>query len=166
MLLLGGQADSAVDPDVWTARRSMCADPYDVLHALTDPGAIAEWAPVSFKVDGLAGGRLQAGDRERVSGSIAGIGTRFEIEVRQADVERLELVARGPITFEVSYEFRQRDDDLLVEAAVGVRRQRGLAAQILRTAVVALLNGGALGVALHRLDSAVSSPVVGELIAA
>jgi hypothetical protein len=166
MLLLGARANSSTDAEVWTARRGISADAEDVLQALTEPTIIAEWAPVSFEVDGLAGGSLEAGSRERVSGSIAGIGTMFEIEVSHADVERLELVARGPITFEVTYRFRQRDNDVLVEATVGLRRHRGLAAQVLCTAAAALLNAGALGSALRRLENAVTSPADRELIAA
>jgi hypothetical protein len=166
MLLLGAHTDSSTDPEVWRARRGICADPEDVLQALTHPATIAEWAPVSFEVDGLAGSCLEAGSHERVSGSIAGIRTTFEIEVRQADVERLELVARGPITFDVTYRFRQRDNDVLVEATVGLRRRRGWAAQVLRTAAAALLNAGALTSALRRLEAAVACPVDRELIAA
>jgi hypothetical protein len=165
MLLLRTNMISA-GRDVWTARAGICADADAVLHALTDPDSIAEWAPVSFEVAGLAGGLLQSGSRERVSGSIAGITTTFDIEVGQADTERLELVARGPVTFDVSYRFRERDADLLVEATVGVRRQRGLAAQILRAAVTTLLNAGALASALRRLDAAVSCPVSTQLVAA
>ena len=166
MLLLGAHTNSSPAREVWTARRGICAHPEDVLHALTDPDTIAEWAPVSFEVDGLAGGCLEAGSYERVSGSIAGVGTTFEIEVRRADVERLELVARGPISFDVAYRFHRGDDEVLVEATVGLRRHRGLAAQILRAGAVALLNTGALTSALRRLESAVACPVGDELIAA
>lgn len=166
MLLLGARTNGSTDREVWTARRGFCADADDVLGALTDPATIAEWAPVAFEVDGLAGGCLEAGSRERVSGSIAGIGTTFEIEVMQADRERLELVARGPITFEVAYRFHQREDDLLVQATVGLRRQRGFAAQILRAAAAALLNAHALDSALRRVESSLASAVDAELIAA
>jgi hypothetical protein len=166
MMLLGAHTNSSPTREVWTARRAICAYPEDVLYALTDPDTIAEWAPVSFEVAGLAGGCLEAGSYERVSGSIAGIGTTFEIEVKQADVERLELVARGPITFDVAYRFQPGEDEVLVEATVGLRRRRGLSAQILRAAAVALLNAGALTSALRRLESAVACPVGGELLAA
>ncbi|MGE5617439.1 MAG: hypothetical protein ACM3UX_00730 [Candidatus Woesearchaeota archaeon] len=165
MLLLGARTGSSTGRNLWTTRRGICADAEDVLRALTEPGEIAEWAPVSFAVDGLAGGALQTGSHERVSGSIAGIGATFEIEVSHADVERLELVARGPVTLEVSYRFHQREQDVLVEATVGLRRSRGLAAQILGAAVAALLDAGALGSALRRLEIAVAAPVGTELIA-
>ena len=166
MLLLGARTNGSTDREVWRAQRRFCADPDDVLGALTDPATIAEWAPVAFEVDGLAGGCLEAGSRERVSGSIAGIRTTFEIEVKQADRERLELVARGPITFDVAYRFDQREDEVLVQATVGLRRERGFAAQILRGAAAALLNAHALDSALRRLESSVACGVEAELIAA
>lgn len=163
MLLLRTNPISCVDRSLWTARRDIGAEPEDVLRALTDPDAIAQWAPVSFEVAGLAGGSLTAGVRERVSGSIAGIRTSFEIEVSRADSERLELVARGPVTFDVAYRFLERDGSVLVEAAVGVRPERGIAAQILRAAVTALLNAGALNASLRRLETAVGRPIGTEL---
>ena len=147
MLLLGARTNGSTDHEVWTARRRFCAEAGEVLRALTDPSLIAEWAPVAFEVDGLAGGC-------------------FEIEVRRADAERLELVATGPITFDVTYQLHQRASDLLVQATVGLRRQRGLTAQILRAAAVALLNARALDSALRRLESAVAGPLSRELIAA
>ena len=114
----------------------------------------------------LAGGRLEAGSREVVSGSIAGIGTRFEVEVHQADTDRLELVAYGPIALDVVYRFREHDDGVLVEATVELRRPRGVAAQVLRGAVAALLGAGALASALRRLDDALACPADAELMAA
>jgi hypothetical protein len=166
MLLLRTNAGRGADQSVWRAKAAIYAEVDEVLGALTDPDAIAEWAPVAFEVDGLAEGCLRAGSLRRVSGSIAGIRTTFEVEVHRADTERLELVARGPITLEVAYRFWERDEDVLVEATVGVPRQRGIAAQILSAAVAALLNGGALNSALRRLAAVVSSPACGELVAA
>jgi hypothetical protein len=154
------------DQEVWTARAELCADVRQVLSALTDPAAISRWAPVSFEVDGLAGGRLRAGSCERVSGSIAGIRATFEVEVHSADTDGLKLVARGPVALDVAYSFREHEDGVTVEAAVGVRRQRGIAAQVLRAAVAALLNGGALTSALGRLDDALSPRLEPELVAA
>jgi len=101
---------------------------------LTDPAAIAGWAPVNFEVDGLAGGRLAAGRRERVSGSIAGIGATFDVEVMRADTKGLELVADGPISLDVNYSFTEHDDGVSVHARVGIRRRRGLTAQLLQAA--------------------------------
>ena len=152
--------------DVWTATIDLESDPDEVLRALTDPAAIAQWAPVSFDVDGLAGSRLRAGSRERVSGSIAGIRTTFEIEVRSADRERLELTARGPVSLDVTYRFEEHDAGVRVDAQVGIHRQRGLTARLVRSALGTLLNAGVLGFALRRLEAALSAPLEANLLAA
>ena len=165
MLLLRSTSGSP-SAEVWTARATLRSDPDEVLRALTRPDSIAQWAPVSFDVDGLAGSRLRAGSRERVSGSIAGITATFDVEVTRADRERLELVARGPVALDVAYSFRELGDGVIVNAQVGVRRQGGLAGQVLRAAVGALLNAGALASALRRLESSLSCPCEAELLAA
>jgi len=157
-MLLGNNPAMTAEPAVWTASAWMDDDPNGVLHALTDPAAIARWAPVSFEVDGLAGGRLAAGSRERVSGSIAGIGATFDIEVMRADTKGLELVANGPISLDVKYRFIEHDDGVSVHARVGIRRRRGLSAQLLQAAVAALLNAGALARALRKLENSLDAP--------
>jgi hypothetical protein len=151
---------------VWTASSDLESAPDEVLRALTDPAAIAKWARVTFEVDGLAGSRLRAGSRERVSGSIAGVRTTFEVEVSSADRERLELVARGPVSLDVIYRFEEHDAGVRVNAQVGIQRQRGLTAQVLRAAVGALLNAGVLGSALRRLEASLSAPLEADLLAA
>lgn len=156
MLFLRTFAGAPDEPDVWTARAHLRADAEAVLDALTDPAMIAVWAPVPFEVAGLAGGRLQAGSRARVTGSIAGVSAVFDIEVRSADTERLELSADGPVSLDVDYRLSEDDRGVSVEAAVELRRGRGLAAQVLRPAVGALLSAGALGSALRRLDASLS----------
>jgi hypothetical protein len=165
MLLLRPNTDSP-DPDVWTASANLRSDVDEVLCALTKPTAIADWAPVSFDVDGLAGTRLRAGSRERVSGSIAGISATFDVEVTRADRQRLELVAHGPVSLDVAYDFSEHDAGVIVDAQVGIRRQRGLTAQVLKAAVGALLNAGALGTALRRLERSLTCPCEAELLAA
>jgi hypothetical protein len=162
MLLLGPKTDQ----DTWSARTRMCAYAEDVLEALTDPNRIAEWAPISFEVEGLHGERLRAGSRAQVSGSLAGIGAAFDVEVHRADSSGLELVARGPVALDVSYRIRDHDDGVLVEVAVAVQRQRGLTAQLLRTALTALMNAGALRSALRRLETSLNCPLEAELVAA
>src|SRR5436305_1723731 len=164
MLLLGTRTDEPSGSGVWTARTRMCADAEDVLSALTDPAAIAAWAPVRFEVDGLAGSRLQAGSRERVTGSLAGIRAAFEIEVLSADYDSLELVASGPVELGVSYRFFEDDDGVIVEAAVRISRQRGLSSQLLAAAVSALLNAGALRSALRRIEDSLGQPAEAELV--
>jgi hypothetical protein len=166
MMLIRRNTGRSPQSDVWTAGVDLANDPDEVLRALTDPAAIAHWAPVSFEVDGLAGSRLHAGSRERVSGSIAGIRTTFEVEVRSADRERLELVARGPVSLDVAYRFEQHETGVRVDAQVCIQRQRGLTAQLLRAAVGALLNAGALGSALRRLEASLSAPLEADLLAA
>jgi hypothetical protein len=144
------------DADVWSASAVLHNDADEVLRALTRPDSIAQWAPVRFDVDGLAGNRLRAGSCERVRGSIAGITATFDVEVTRADSGRLELVARGPVALDVAYSFSEHHDGVIVNAQVGVRRGRGLTSQVLRAAVGALLNAGALGSALRRLESSLS----------
>jgi Polyketide cyclase / dehydrase and lipid transport len=166
MMFRRTNAGRSPQADVWTASIDLGSDPDRVLRALTDPAAIAQWAPVSFEVDGIAGSRLRAGSRERVSGSIAGIRTTFVVEVRSADGERLELVARGPVSLDVKYRFERHDAGVRVNARVGIQPQRGLTAQVLRAAVGALLNAGALGSALRRLEASLSAPLEADVLAA
>jgi hypothetical protein len=157
---------SSPQADVWTASIDLRSGPDDVLRALTDPAAIAQWAPVTFDVDGFAGSRLRAGSRERVTGSIAGIRTTFEVDVQSADREGLELVARGPVSLDVTYRFEEHPAGVRVDAQVGIQGQRGLTAKLLRAAVGALLNAGILGSALRRLETSLSVPLGADLAAA
>lgn len=166
MLLLGAKSSSSAGTAEWNARTIIDADADDALRALTDPTMIAQWAPVAFEVDGLAGGRLRAGSRERVTGTIAGLRTSFDIEVSRADTAALELVARGPVAFDVAYRFGEHRRGVMVEATVGLRPQRGLTAQVLKAAVTALLNAGALGGALRRLEASLCQAPAAELLAA
>jgi hypothetical protein len=165
-MLLSRSRIAPAEPDVWTARADVPGGSDDVLSALTEPAAIARWAPVSFDLDGDAGSRLRAGSRERVCGSIAGIRTAFEVEVTRADRERLELVAHGPVSLDVAYRFSQHSEGVIVDARVAIRRERGLTAQLLRAAVGALLNAGALRTALRRLERSLQSPYEADLLAA
>jgi hypothetical protein len=117
-------------------------------------------------VDQLAGERLQAGSRARVSGSIAGVTAVFDVEVAKADTDRLELVARGPVSLDVAYSFIEHADGVLVRVAVAVCRTGGLKAQVLAAAVGALMGAGALAGALRRLEASLSEPVEDELLMA
>jgi hypothetical protein len=164
MLLLG--SSRSTEQDVWTAQADLSADVEDVLLALTDPDLIASWAPVQFDVDGLADGRLRAGCRERVHGALVGVTTSFDVEVARADSDRFELVARGPVSFDVAYRFRPHPRGVRVEASVSLRRRSGWAAQLVRTAVAAALNAGALSAALRRLDAALRCGPDGALLGA
>lgn len=164
MLFLRG--NDGVQEDAWTARARVHAETHEVLRAITDPTAIAAWAPVSFEVEDLAGNRLRAGSCARVTGSLAGVGVTFEVEVLSADSDGLELVALGPVSFDVRYAFSYGDGGLVVDATVRLRRQAGLTAHILRAAVTALLNAGALESALGRLETAVDRSASEKLLAA
>src|SRR6478752_6783037 len=64
----------------------------------------------------------------------------------------LELVADGTISLDVNYSFTEHDDGVSVHARVGIRRRRGLTAQLLQAAVAALLNAGALARPLRKLE--------------
>ncbi len=166
MLLLRGNGSGSTGQDGWSAQAQMRADADEVLDALTDPAAIAAWAPVRFEVDGLAGGRLRPGGRERVTGSLAGIRTTFDVEVYRADAAGLELVARGPVVLRVAWRFRDLDEGVLVDASVRIDREGGLTAQLLRAALATLLNAGALASALRRLELSFAGARENELVAA
>jgi hypothetical protein len=121
-----------------------------VLELLTEPEAIARWAPVPFKVLALNGGRLQPGTRARVAGSLAGRSVEFEINVLRASDDRLELVAEGPISIDVKYRLREAGSFSQIEASIGVEG-RGLFGRVLAKATEALMAGGALRMSLDRL---------------
>src|SRR6185312_15836504 len=69
----------------YTATTTSTARPSAVLAVLTDPDAVARWAPVDFYVDDLTHPRLSEGSRARVSGRLAGQRVGFDVEVHQAD---------------------------------------------------------------------------------
>jgi len=86
--------------------------------------------------------------------------------VRSADRERLELTARGPVSLDVTYRFEEHDAGVRVDAQVGIHRQRGLTARLVRSALGTLLNAGVLGSALRRLEASLSGPPEANLLAA
>jgi hypothetical protein len=153
MLLLKGHSDEA--PDVWSARAAVRAELCEVLAALTDPELIADWAPVGFELEDPDRRALRAGSHERVCGSLAGVRAYFDVDVTCAESGRLELVAEGPLAMDVAYRFRENAGRVVIDASVGLRPRSGLTGQILRGAVVALLNAGALDRALERLAESV-----------
>lgn len=145
--------------DVWTAQAVLDAAPRQVLAALTEPDRVAAWAPVGFEVEGLAGGRLRTGSRERVSGTMAGIRASFDVEVTRADEGRLELVAQGPLLLDVTYRFRPREDGVLVSVRLRLCAGGGLGSRLLGKAAEALLRAGALEGALRRLEASLEAEV-------
>ena len=135
----------------WTAQTTVKGLPLDVLDVLTDPAAVGRWAPVDFDVEGLDGDRLVAGSRARVVGRVAGQRVGFDVEVHRADEEQLELVATGPVSFDVEYRLRPVTGGSEVEACVAVRRGRGIVSRVVASATDALLAAGALNHAISRI---------------
>src|SRR3954465_7742569 len=68
----------------YTATTTSTARPEAVLHVLTDPDAVARWAPVDFYVDALTHPRLSQGSRARVSGRLAGQEIGFHVHLPPA----------------------------------------------------------------------------------
>ena len=136
----------------WTATKHVDADPAVVLDLLCDPDACRRWSPVPFELDGAAAKRLAAGSRMRVSGSLVGKRVGFDVEVHEAADGRLALSAHGPVAFDVAYEARPLGDaGSEVCASVSVRPGRGLFGRLAEQATAALLQAGALGIAVDRI---------------
>lgn len=132
----------------WTARTTTVAGTDEVLDALTDPAACRRWAPVPFHVEGDVE-RLRPGTRTRVSGSLAGRRVGFDIEVHEADHNRLRLSARGPVHMDVAYDLAPGE----ISASVSVHSGSGLFGRLLSEATNGLLKAGALSQSLNRLAS-------------
>ena len=135
----------------WTATTTVAARPEAVLDVLTDPDAVARWAPVPFDVDELGSPRLRRGSRARVSGRLAGRRVGFDVEVHEADAAALSLSAHGPVAFDVRYDLAAAGRGSEVRASVAVRNGRGLAGRLLAEATNALLAAGALDLAVGRI---------------
>lgn len=134
----------------WHSNATVAGSPTDVLELLTEPEAIARWAPIPFEVVTLDGARLESGSRARVAGKLAGRWVEFEVDVLRASDERLELVAQGPISLDVRYRLRPAGSSSQIEATVAVEG-RGLLGRVLAKATETLLAGGALRMSLERL---------------
>ena len=126
------------------------ASPAAMFALLTEPEAIARWAPIPFEVMELDGAGLMAGSHARVGGRLAGRLVEFDVEVLQASDERLELVADGAISLSVSYILRPASVGSEVEAAISVEGG-GLLGRLLAKATEALLAAGALRISLERI---------------
>jgi hypothetical protein len=134
----------------WHSNATVPGSPADVLELLTEPQAIARWAPVPFEVVALDGARLESGSHARVAGRLAGRVVEFEVDVLRASDERLELVAHGPISIDVQYRLRPAGTESEIQASVSVEG-RGLFGRLLAKATETLLAGGALRMSLERL---------------
>jgi hypothetical protein len=135
----------------YTATTTAPVRPEALLDVLTDPEAIAVWAPVPFSVDDQSHRRLSEGSRVRVSGRLAGQEIGFDVEVHQADAAGLALSAHGPVALDVAYELRASETGSEVSASVAVLPRRGLRARLLAEATAAMLASGALQLALGRI---------------
>ena|SRR5436190_7593016 len=134
----------------WQSNATIPGSPADVLALLTEPDAIARWAPVPFEVTSLQGRRLESGSHARVAGRLAGRSVEFDVDVLRVSHERLELVADGPICIDVKYVVRPVGASSEIEASIAVEG-RGLFGRVLAKATEALLAGGALRLSLERL---------------
>jgi hypothetical protein len=134
----------------WRSNATVSGSPADVIDLLTEPGAIARWAPVPFEVLALDGRRLASGSHARVVGRLAGRAMQFDVEVIDASDQQLELVAEGPISFGVCYLVRPHAAGSEVDASISVEG-KGLFGHMLAKATEALLAAGALRLALERL---------------
>ena len=142
----------------WTATTTVDAAPEAVLDVLTDPDAIARWAPLPFDVDDLDTPRLVTGSTARVSGRLAGCRVGFVVEVHQAAAERLSLAADGPVGLDVNYDVAETETGSEVHASVSVRSGKGLTGRLLAEATSALLSAGALTHAVSRLAALAACP--------
>jgi hypothetical protein len=133
------------------------ASPEQVLRVLTDPDEIRSWSPVPFEVEDLDRPRLEPGSVARVSGCLAGKRLDFDVEVHAADTRRLELTAKGPISFDVLYRLDPIEDRSDVTASIRLRDGSGLGGRLLAKATAALLRGGALDAAATRIARAAES---------
>jgi Polyketide cyclase / dehydrase and lipid transport len=136
----------------WTTKMWLEGMPDQVLDLLTDPDAIARWAPIGFDVLDLQDERLRAGTRARVRGSLAGRTLEFDVEIREAYDGGLSLVATGPISIDAEYVLSPVDGGSEVQATVSVCG-KGLMGGLIARAVEALLAAGALRASVARMGS-------------
>jgi hypothetical protein len=132
------------------SQTTVSASPSELLALLTDPEAIASWAPIPFEVLQLDGERLRAGSHARVAGRLAGRSVEFDVDVLHVSDQRLELVAHGAISLGVQYVIRPASSGSEVDATISVEG-RGLFGRVLAKATEALLAAGALRMSLERI---------------
>lgn len=128
--------------------RTIAADPAAVMSFLTEPDAIARWAPLPFDVDGLESPRLRSGSVAYVSGGLAGKRVEFEVSVAEVSDTRLALTASGPVTMDVEYRVEPSECGSRVAASIELGRGKGLLGGLMAGATGAMLSGGALKTAL------------------
>ena len=133
------------------ANHTVTAEPADLLHVLTDPAACGRWAPIAFTTDLAPGERLQAGTRTTLRGRLAGRNVTFETYVVAADERGLSLRATGPVRFDVDYRLTPAARRTLIEAQITVAQTKGIAGAIIARATGAILDAGALRLALRAI---------------
>jgi hypothetical protein len=134
----------------WTTEMWLEGMPEEILDVLTDPAALARWAPMDFQVLELDGERLQAGSHARVSGGLAGRRLEFDVDVREAHPRRVSVVASGPVSIDAEYLLRPARGGSSVRASVSVSG-RGLIGGALARATEALLAAGVLRASVARI---------------
>lgn len=143
----------------WTATTTVDAGPEAVLDVLTDPDAVARWAPLPFDVEDLDSPRLTTGSRARVWGRLAGRRVGFDVHVHEAQPRRLSLAASGPVGLDVAYDVAATCGGSEVHASISVHSGKGLSGRLLAEATHALLSAGALTHAVSRLAREAACPV-------
>lgn len=126
------------------------SDSESVLAMLTDPDAIARWAPIDFDVLELAGERLEAGSHARVCGALAGHPLEFDVEIHEAHERCLSLAASGPVSIDAQYQLRPAGRGSKVRASVSVSGC-GILGTALARLVEAFLAAGALRSSIARI---------------
>lgn len=137
----------------WTTEMWLAGMPEEILQLLTEPDAIARWAPIPFEVLELDTQRLQPGTRGRVAGYLAGRALEFNVEILAADDGVLSLVARGPVSIVASYRLRPAGAGSSVQASVSVSGH-GVVGRVLARAVDGMLAAGALRTSVARMGQA------------
>ena len=133
------------------AKQTVSADAHHVLQVLTDPAACGRWAPIAFTTDQSPDERLQAGTRTTLRGRIAGRNVTFATHVVAADERGLTLRATGPVRFDVDYRLTPAARRTLIEAQITVAQTKGIAGAIIARATGAILDAGALRLALRAI---------------
>jgi hypothetical protein len=140
--------------DRWISTARANATPEELLEVLTHPQEIRRWSPVAFSVGDSETRRLAAGTRTKVTGRLAGVPVSFDVEVRAADPNGLEISAEGPIGLDVRYDLTPADQGAEMTASVRVRRGGGLTGRIVANAAATLLSTGVLDGATGRIARA------------
>jgi hypothetical protein len=134
------------------------AEKAEIMKLLTDPEACARWSPIPFELEQDDVERLVAGSSIFVSGSLLGRSIGFEIDVREAGGNHVDLTATGPFSMDVEYELADAGPDTELTARVAVRSGRGLLGRLLPGATETLLAGGMLQRAVERIAAEASAP--------